>query len=86
MDKIKVYDEAGQEVEKEVVLLFEFKEKNYILFKDIEGDVKKIYASYFYADEMEDDVITLHNDLTEEEYTLLEGVYKEGRDKYDREK
>ena len=28
MDKIKVYDEAGQEVEKEVVLLFELKEKS----------------------------------------------------------
>ena len=85
MDTIKVYNEAGQEEIKEVVLLFELQEKNYVLFKDIEGDKQKIYASYFYADEMDDDVINLRNDLTEEEYTLLEGVYKEGREKYDRE-
>lgn len=84
MDKIKVYDEIGQEVEKEVILLFELNEKSYVLFRDIEGTNKKIYASYFYADETDNDVINLHNDLTEDEYYMLEQIYKEGRDLHDR--
>lgn len=86
MDKIYVYDELGNEEEKEVVLLLETIEKNYILYKDINSKNKKIYASYFYKDDLEEEVLKLNNNLTEEEYKLLEEAYKKGRNEYDREK
>ena len=84
MNKIRVYDEVGKEVEKEIVLLLESNEKSYVLFKDIEGNNKKIYASYFFSDESDDDVVNLHNDLSNEEFSMLEKAYEEGRAIYDR--
>ena len=73
------------EIEKEIVLLLEVENKSYILFKDIEGNNKKIYASYFMTEELENDAVNLYNDLSEEEYQLLENSYKKGREIYDRE-
>ena len=78
MDKIRVYDEASQEVEKEIILILEMEEKSYILYRDIEGDNKKIYASYFITDELNGETVNLYNDLSDDEFNMLENAYKEG--------
>lgn len=66
----------GQDEEVELVLTVNHNKKKYILYRNKENE---IYASY-----MLDNDDTLYNDLTDEEYVMLESVYKKGSDMYDK--
>lgn len=76
-DFITVIDDEGKEEQVELILTANIDKKKYLLYKNNQGEV---LASYMFND---DD--TLHNDLTEEEYEMLENLYAKGQDVYDKE-
>lgn len=82
MDTIIAYDENGNASEKEVILILNAEDKNYIMYRDISGIQKNIYASYFYGD-IDNENLQLYNNLTEDEYQMLEDVYRKEYEEYD---
>ena len=74
-DLITMTKEDGTQEQVELVLTVDKNNKHYILYKDKENN---LFASYY----LEDD--TLHNDLTDEEYDMLESIYRKGVDIYDK--
>lgn len=83
MNKILVYNADGIQEEKEVLLVLKTAKKNYILYRDIDGEDKKIYASYYFDENNNDDILNLNNDLSEEEYSMFEELYNKGSDSND---
>ena len=78
MDKLIVKDLNGKEVEVELILTVNQNNKKYLLYRT---DVGQIYASYIYNN-VDDEI--LHNDLSEEEFVMLENIYKKGIEVYDK--
>ncbi len=77
-DKLIFETKDGKKEEVELILTYKKDNKMYLLYLDPE---QQIYASYIY---LNSDDETLHNDLTEEEYQMLESLYAKGRDVYDK--
>ena len=77
-DIIKVKTSDGIEEEVELILSVDKNDKKYILYRNKDNE---IYASYLLKS---DDL--LHNDLTDEEYEMLETIYKKGVSLYDSKK
>ena len=77
---IIVYDKDGNKVEMEVVLMYHYEDKHYIIYRDLDKTNKDYYVSYY---KVENGKVNpkLYNDLTEEEYKMLEEVYKKAVDK-----
>ena len=75
-DTIIVKNQDGIEEEVELVLTVEKKEKKYLLYRDKNDE---LFASYIIDG---DDL--LHNDLTDEEYDMLEKIYLKGNEIYDK--
>ena len=75
-DTIIVKNQDGIEEEVELVLTVEKKEKKYLLYRDKNDE---LFASYIVDG---DDL--LHNDLTDEEYDMLEKIYLKGNEIYDK--
>lgn len=72
MDKdiIKVKNINGIEEEVELVLVVNKNNKKYLLYRNKDNEM---FASYVLKDDE-----SLHNDLTEEEYDMLEKIYQKG--------
>ncbi len=66
----------GKEEEVELVLVVSKGNKKYLLYKNSENEM---YASYI----LENDE-TLHNNLTDAEYEMLEKLYLKGANVYDK--
>ena len=75
-DTIIVKNQDGLDEEVELVLTVDKKEKKYLLYRDKNNE---LYASYI----IEGDDL-LHNDLTDEEYDMLEKIYLKGNEIYDK--
>ena len=75
-DIIKIKNKEGVEEQVELILTANLNNKKYLLYKDNNNE---IYASYITK---EDDI--LHNDLTDEEYNMLEKLYRKGNEIYDK--
>ena len=75
-DTIIVKNQDGVDEEVELVLTVDKKEKKYLLYRDKNNE---LYASYI----IEGDDL-LHNDLTDEEYDMLEKIYLKGNEIYDK--
>lgn len=75
-DYITVIDDEGKEEQVELILTANINKKKYLLYRNNQGEV---LASYMLDDD------TLHNDLTDEEYEMLENLYAKGQDVYDKE-
>lgn len=75
-DIIKIKNKDGVEEQVELILTANLNNKKYLLYKDNNNE---IYASYITK---EDDI--LHNDLTDEEYNMLEKLYRKGNEIYDK--
>ena len=69
-DIITVTTNDGKEEQVELILTVSKGKKKYLLYKDTK---EKIYASYMIGNDDK-----LHNDLTEEEYKMLEDLYIKG--------
>ena len=70
MDTIKLKTNDGIDEEVELIFTVDKGKKKYLLYKKD----NEIYASYLLNDE-------LHNDLTEDEYKMLEKLYGVNYDK-----
>ena len=75
---ISVMTNEGIVEQVELVLSIDKGKKKYILYKNNDNE---IFASYLI-----DEDNLLHNDLTEEEYDMLEKLYQEGANIYDSKK
>ena len=75
-DTIIVKDKDGNDEEVELILSINKNDKEYLLYRNKENE---IYASYLLKDSDE-----LHNDLTDEEFNMLEAIYLKGSDIYDK--
>ena len=75
-DTIIVKNSDGQEEQVELILTARKNDKEYLLYRNKDNE---IFASYILNDSDE-----LHNDLTDEEYNMLEAVYRKGSDIYDK--
>ena len=75
-DTIIVKNQDGIDEEVELVLTVDKKEKKYLLYRDKNDE---LFASYIVDG---DDL--LHNDLTDEEYDMLEKIYLKGNEIYDK--
>ena len=75
-DTIIVKNQDGVDEEVELFLTVDKKEKKYLLYRDKNNE---LYASYI----IEGDDL-LHNDLTDEEYDMLEKIYLKGNEIYDK--
>lgn len=75
MDTIELIDKNGNKNNYEVCLLCNKNNKHYIVYRSLDG--KEYYASYY---KIKDGVILpeLYNDLTNEEYKMLEKLYRKG--------
>lgn len=78
MDKIIVKDINGNNVEVELILTANVKNKRYLLYRNDDGD---IFASYIYTDRDDE---KLYNDLTDDEYTMLDNLLIKGKKLYDK--
>lgn len=78
MDNIIVEDINGNNVEVELILTANVKNKKYLLYRNDDG---YIFASYIFTDSDDD---KLYNNLTDEEYLMLEKLYKKGKELYDK--
>ncbi len=67
-DFIRVKNKDGIEEMVEVVLTIHQNNKEYLLYRNKNNE---LFASYVYDNEE-----TLHNDLTDEEYDMLEKIYR----------
>ena len=67
-DFIRVKNKDGIEEAVEVVLTIHQNNKEYLLYRNKNNE---LFASYVYDDEE-----TFHNDLTDEEYDMLEKIYR----------
>ena len=77
-NKILVTTEDGKEEVVELVLSVDKGDKKYLLYIDANNEM---YASYILNSK--DDNL-LHNDLTEDEYEMLESLYNKGHRIYDK--
>ena len=75
-DTIIVKNQDGIDEEVELVLTVDKKEKKYLLYRDKNDE---LFASYIVDG---DDL--LHDDLTDEEYDMLEKIYLKGNEIYDK--
>lgn len=73
MDIIRVYDKDGIEKEMEVCFICNENNKHYIVYRDLNKE--NYYASYYKTKDGEI-LPELYNDLTDEEYSMLEKLYK----------
>jgi len=78
MDKIILKDMNGNDVEVELILTANVKNKRYLLYRNDDGD---IFASYIYTDK---DDNKLYNDLTDDEYKMLDNLLTKGKELYDK--
>ncbi len=67
-DFIRVKNKDGIEEAVEVVLTIHQNNKEYLLYRNKNNE---LFSSYLYDNEE-----TLHNDLTDEEYDMLEKIYR----------
>ncbi len=74
-DIIAVKNSEGIEEEVELILTLDKGKKKYIVYSNKDNE---IFASYLLDDDK------LHNDLTEEEYKMLEELLKKGANSYDK--
>ena len=75
MDLIELENENGKIEKFEICLVSKTKDKHYIVYRSLDGN--EYYASYY---KVENGLINnhLYNDLTDEEYKMLERLYKKG--------
>ena len=73
---ITLKNKNGVEEKVELILAVSKKNKQYLLYKNNKGE---IFASYVLDS---DDI--LHNDLSDEEYDMLEKIYAKGVSIYDK--
>ena len=66
----------GTEEEVELILTANIDKKKYLLYKNKQNE---IFASYILHNGD-----TLYNDLTDEEYNMLENLYRKGNEVYDK--
>ncbi len=76
-DYITIINNEGKEEQVELVLTANIDKKKYLLYKN---NNEEVFASYMING---DD--TLYNDLTDEEYEMLENLYAKGQEEYDKE-
>jgi hypothetical protein len=76
-DFIIIKNEVGEEEQVELILTANVNQKEYLLYKNNNGDV---FASYLLENDDK-----LYNDLTEEELNMLDNLYMRGQDIYDKE-
>lgn len=76
MDTMTVINDKGKQEVVELILTVSKGKKKYLLYQNSN---KEIYASYIL-----DNDDKLYNDLTDDEYKMLEDIYKQGLDMYDK--
>jgi uncharacterized protein YrzB (UPF0473 family) len=75
-DIIVLKNEDGKDEKVELILTTDVNNKKYLLYKNSKNE---IFASYILEGSDK-----LYNDLTEDEYSMLENLYKKGFENYDK--